>query len=137
MDKNFINNKNNDIIKNKIKDSLHTFSKQLNNIFKDVNKSISHLIFKTNKKYSRNNKLTFNDAVLYLFNYCFINKTKLNIVSNLNFNNDIQVHPSNYQKKEAKIPLSFYEDLFIVIKISKETKFKVHIFIHNYFYNKN
>jgi hypothetical protein len=112
MDKNFINNKNNDIIKNKIKDSLHTFSKQLNNIFKDVNKSISDLIFKTNKKYSRNNKLTFNDAVLYLFNYCFINKTKLNIVSNLNFNNDIQVHPSNYQKKEAKIPLSFYEDLF-------------------------
>jgi hypothetical protein len=34
--------------KNKIKDSLHTFSKQLNNIFKDVDKSISNLIIETN-----------------------------------------------------------------------------------------
>ena len=78
----------------------------------DVNKVISDMIFKTTKKYSRNNKLTFNDTILYLFNYCSINKTKLNVVSNLNYNNDINVHPSNYQKKEAKIPLLFYENLF-------------------------
>ena len=37
------------------------------------------LIFKLNKKHSRNNKLTFNDAVNYFFNYCLINSTKSNI----------------------------------------------------------
>ena len=95
---NELNNKNEEYFKNKLNDSLHIFSKQLNNIFNDVNKVISDLIFKT-KKYSRNNKLTFNDAILYLFNYCSINKTKLNVVSNLKYNNDINVHPSNYQKK--------------------------------------
>jgi hypothetical protein len=109
---NELTNKNDEYFKNKLTDSLHIFSKQLNHIFNDVNKVISDMIFKTTKKYSRNNKLTFNDAILYLFNYCSINKTKLNVVSNLNYNNDINVHPSNYQKKEAKIPLLFYENLF-------------------------
>ena len=90
---NQLNNKNQEHFKNKLNDLLHIFSKQLNNIFNDVNKVISDLIFKTTKKYSRNNKLTFNDAILYLFNYCSINKTKLNVVFNLNY---INVHPSNY-----------------------------------------
>jgi hypothetical protein len=109
---NELTNKNDEYFNNKLNDSLLIFSKQLNHIFNDVNKVISDMIFKTTKKFSRNNKLTFNDAVLYLFNYCSINKTKLNIVSNLNYNNNINVHPSNFQKKEAKIPLLFYENLF-------------------------
>ena len=72
---NKLNNKNEEIFKNKLNDSLNIFSKQLNYIFNDVNKVITDLIFKTTKKFSRNNKLLFNDAVLYLFNYCSINKT--------------------------------------------------------------
>ena len=104
--------KNNEYFNDKLIDSLNIFSKQLNFIFKDVNKVISDLIFKNTKKHSRKNKLTFNDAILYLFNYCLINKTKLNVVSNINYNNNINVHSSNFQKKEAKIPLSFYKNLF-------------------------
>lgn len=109
---NKVNEKNDEYFNNKLMDSLNIFSKQLNVIFKDINEDISNMIFKTTKKHSRKKKLTFNDAVLYLFNYCSINKTKLNVVSNINFNNNVQVHPSNFQKKEANIPLSFYEDLF-------------------------
>lgn len=104
--------KKNEHFNEKLTDSLNILSKQLNLIFKDVDEVVSDLIYKNTKKYSRKNKLSFNDAVLYLFNYCSINKTKLNVVSNINYNNDLQVHPSNYQKKEAKIPLSFYEDSF-------------------------
>ena len=43
-------------------------------------------------------------------------KTKNEVVSFLNFDNEINVHPSNYQKKEAKIPLSFYQNLFCKIQ---------------------
>ena len=42
----------------------------------------------------------------------FINNTKNNVVSNLNYDNNLSVHNSNYQKKEANIPLSFYENIF-------------------------
>ncbi len=41
------------------------------------------MIFKINKKYFRNNKLTFNDA----HNYSFINDTKSKIVIDLNYHN--------------------------------------------------
>ena len=58
--------KNNEYFNDKLIDSLNIFSKQLNFIFKDVNKVISDIIFKNTKKYSRKNKLTFNDVILYL-----------------------------------------------------------------------
>lgn len=106
------NNRLIEIYNDKLTDDLDIFSKQLNNIFKNINEKITDMIFKTTNKHSRNNKLTFNDVVNYLFNYCFINNTKSKVVANLNYNNDLNVHPSNYQKKEAKIPLAFYEEIF-------------------------
>lgn len=105
-------NKLNDIFNDKLMDDLDVFSNQLNNIFKDINSKITEMIFNTTNKHSRNNKLTFNDAVNYFFNYCFINDIKSKVVANLNYNNNLSVHPSNYQKKEAKIPLKFYEETF-------------------------
>lgn len=104
------------LFNDKLNDDLIIFSRQLNNIFKNTNDNIYKMIFDINGKLSRNNKLTFNDAVIYLFNYCFKHKTKNEVVSFLNFDNNINVHPSNYQKKEAKIPLSFYQNLFYKIQ---------------------
>jgi hypothetical protein len=109
-----LNNKNNidNIFNDKLLDDFHIFSNQLNKLFSDINQSIYDLIFKINKIKSRNNKLKFTDVVSYLFNYTFINSTKNDVVSNLNYDNNLNVHYSNYQKKEAKIPLIFYHDLF-------------------------
>ena len=109
-----LNNKNNidNIFNDKLLDDLHIFSNQLNKLFSDINQSIYDVIFKINKIKSRNNKLKFTDVVSYLFNYTFINSTKNDVVSNLNYDNNLNVHYSNYQKKEAKIPLIFYHDLF-------------------------
>jgi hypothetical protein len=104
------------LFNDKLNDDLIIFSRQLNNIFKNTNDNISKMIFDINGKLSRNNKFTFNDAVIYLFNYCFKYKTKNEVVSFLNFDNENNVHPSNYQKKEAKIPLSFYQNLFYKIQ---------------------
>ena len=98
-----LNNKNSidNIFNDKLLDDLHIFSDQLNKLFLNINKIKS-----------RNNKLKFTDVVSYLFNYTFINSTKNDVVSNLNNDNNLNVHYSNYQKKEAKIPLIFYHDLF-------------------------
>lgn len=114
-----------DIFNNKLKDDFDIFSKKINEIFKNTNKTITDMIFKLNKKHSRNNKLTFNDAVNYFFNYCLINSTKSEIVANLNYDNNLSVHQSNYQKKEAKIPLKFYEEIFIKIKTLFYDKYTV------------
>ncbi len=110
---------------------LDNFSTQLNKIFFNVNENISDLIFKNTGKHSRINKLTYNDAVCYLYDYCFINSTKSKVVTNLNYDNDLSVHSSNYQKKEANIPLSFYNNIFNDIqalfydKYSTENKNKI------------
>lgn len=96
----------------KLLNDLDIFSQQLNKTFLNINNRISEMIFKDTGTHSRTKKITFNDAVTYLFNYCFNGNTKSKVVADLNFNNDISVHNSNYQKKEAKIPLLFYENTF-------------------------
>ena len=120
-----LNNKNyiDNIFNDKLLDDLHIFSNQLNKLFFNINQSIYNIIFKINKIKSRNNKLKFTDVVSYLFNYTFINSTKNDVVSNLNYDNNLNVHYSNYQKKEAKIPLIFYYDLFNNIQSLFYTKY--------------
>ena len=96
-------NKISQIYNVKLSDNLNILSTKINEIFSDCNQTIKDMIFKKTNKYSRDNKLTFNDAIRYLFNYCFINNTRSNVVSNLNYDNDLNVHPCNHQKKESKI----------------------------------
>jgi len=50
-----------------------------------------------------------------MFNYSFINSSKGNVVSDFNFdsNNRIPVDRTAFYRKEQKIPLSFYNDVFI------------------------
>ena len=89
------------------------------------------MIFKNTGKHSRVNKLSFNDVVCYLYDYCFNSNTKSKVVVNLNYDNNLNVYDSNYQKKEAKIPLLFYENIFNNIqtlfydKYSTENKDKI------------
>ena len=115
MESNKINNSEKNYNDNLLKD-LDTFSKQLNNTFYNINERVSDMILVDTGKFSRINKLNFNDAVCYLNGYCFINNTKSKVVANLNYENNLIVHESNYQKKEAKIPLLFYENIFINVQ---------------------
>ena len=67
--------KNNNLEKNyndKLINDLDIFSTQLNKIFLNINKNISEMIFKNTGKHSRVNKLSFNDVVCYLYDYCLI-----------------------------------------------------------------
>jgi hypothetical protein len=100
----------------KINDNLLKLSDDLNLLFKNADNDIKNILDTEFKIKTRNKKLSFSDALCYYFNYSFIDNTKLEVVSDLNIENDISVHPSNYQKKEAKIPLSFYEKAFLKIK---------------------
>ena len=115
-----INNYDDDKIKKifdqKLQDDFTKLSKQLNIIFKNSDDVIKKKIEDDLKIKTRNRKLSFYDALCYYFNYSFNHNTKNNIVSDYNFDNDIDVHMSNYQKKEAKIPLSFYQLIFDDVK---------------------
>ena len=96
----------------KLSNDFDIFSTEINKIFLNINKNISDMIFKITGKHSRINKLSFNDAVCYLYDYCFLGNTKTKVVANLNYDNNLSVYDSNYQKKEAKIPLLFYKNIF-------------------------
>ena len=87
---------------NKLLSALDIFSQQLNKIFLKVNTKVSDMILKNTGKHSRVNKLTFNDAVCYLYDYCFFGNTKSKVVANLNYTNNLDVSDSNYQKKRSK-----------------------------------
>ena len=60
------------------------------------------MIFKNTGKHSRVNKLSFNDVVCYLYDYCFNSNTKSKVVVNLNYDNNLNVYDSNYQKKKLR-----------------------------------
>ena len=71
--------------------------------------NIKNILFKKNI-ITRTNKLNFIDVLCYVFNYSFIELSKQCIVSNYNFDNNINVNRTSYYK--LKIPLSFYSDIF-------------------------
>jgi len=106
---NFFKNNNFNLL-----NKLDILSRDINLLFKDSNTNIKNILLKKKIK-TRNGKITFTDALSYIFNYSFINDSKQTVVSNLNFKKNINVNPTSYYKKEFKIPISFYNDIFIKI----------------------
>ena len=106
---NFFKNNNFNLL-----NKLNILSRDINLLFKDSNTNIKNILLKKKIK-TRNGKITFTDALSYIFNYSFINDSKQTVVSNLNFKKNINVNPTSYYKKEFKIPISFYNDIFIKI----------------------
>jgi hypothetical protein len=94
---------------------LQKISKDINYIFKDSNDIIKKTLLKKNIK-TRNNKISFIDAISYIFNYSFVGATKQSVVADYNHDNKKDGNRSNYYKKELKIPLSYYNDIFIKTK---------------------
>lgn len=77
-------NNNNFINENKYKIIINDINNIFNNAEDDIKK---YLLFDKGIK-SRNSKLSFKDTLLYSFNYCKLNETKLKIVSDFNFKNN-------------------------------------------------
>jgi hypothetical protein len=99
---------------------MQTIFNDINNIFKSI----------TNKIYNetniRNRKISIEDILLYRFKYSQINKTKQNIVSEINFNNKKVIDRTTFYRKDNNIPLKFYKYLFDSIKnfYNEKNKFK-------------
>ena len=87
-------------------------TEDLNNIFFDSNNIIKNLLKENNIK-TRTNKLTFIDVLCYIFNYSFIDTTKISVTSCYNYDNEFHINRTSYYKKELKIPITFYESIFI------------------------
>ena len=94
---------------------LTKLTNDINDLFKDSDKNIKKSLLNNNIK-TRTGKLTYTDVLCYLFNYSFIDSTKQSVVSNYNFDNNIDVNRTSFYKKELQIPLAFYNDIFFKIK---------------------
>lgn len=101
-----------------INDDFEDLSIKLNNIFKNIENDITKFISvnSNNTIKPRNRILTFSDALSYYFSYSFIGTTKMSVISQYNFDNKINVHLSNFYRKELSIPLDIYVSLFNKIK---------------------
>jgi len=116
---NYLKLKNNNILFNNnlinYINSNQDIINDFDDIFLDSNNIIKNLLEKNNIK-TRKNKLTFIDVLCYIFNYSFIDTTKTSVSSNYNFDNDLNIDRTSYYKKELKVPITFYENIFIKIK---------------------
>ena len=103
--------KNNNILNDKLK----ILSNEINELFMNSDTNIKKMLLKKKIK-TRHSKISFTDALCYIFNYSFIDYSKQHVVSSYNFENNINVNRTSYYKKELKIPISFYDKIFIKIK---------------------
>jgi len=101
-----------DISYKKICDSLNT-------IFFNIEKDIRQFIYKFNKIKTRKGKVSFTTTLIYSVLYTQINKTKPDVINELNLtiDEDEQLNRTTLYEKEIKIPLEFY--LFIFNKLTK------------------
>ena len=96
-------------------DTFNELTKDFNNIFLNSDDIIKNLLSKNNIK-TRQNKLTFIDTLCYIFNYSFIDTTKLSVTSDYNYDNNKIIDRTSYYRKELKIPITFYENILIKLK---------------------
>jgi len=96
-------------------DEYEFLSNSLNKIFKNNNKEIKNLLLKNNIK-TRNNKISFSNALLYKFLYTYKNDSKQLITSTLNYYYNLSMDRTTYHKKDLMIPHTFYKDLFYKIR---------------------
>jgi hypothetical protein len=90
---------------------IMAFIGKINDIFKKCcsNKYINNI--SKIKLRNNENKIQLNDVILYRFKYSELDKTKLSILSNINFNNNKIFSRQAYYQKEKRIPLDFYSNL--------------------------
>jgi hypothetical protein len=89
---------------------MQSILNNINNIFKTTINNIY------NETKIRNKKISISDILLFRFMYSQKNKTKQNIISNINFNNKIVIDRTSFYRKDNNIPLKYYKYIFTSIK---------------------
>ncbi len=102
-------------VKKEFLNALNKLSDEFNNLFFDADNIIKKSLNKKKIK-TRKGKITFIDILCYMFNYSFIDNTKESVVSDYNFDNNINVNRTSFYKKELKIPINYYVKIFNKIK---------------------
>lgn len=97
---------------------MQSILNNINNIFKTTINNIY------NETKIRNNKITIHDILLYKFKYSELTKTKQNVVSEINYNNNKVIDRTSFYKKYKNIPLKYYKDIFSSIKKLYNEKLK-------------
>jgi hypothetical protein len=108
---------------------IKSITVELNKIFEDSNINITNML-KEKNIYTRTKELTFKDVINYKFQYSFKNKTQNNIINNYNYNNNKYCHKTAYYRKESKIPLIYYKNIYdsvlnIYNRYSKPNQYKI------------
>jgi hypothetical protein len=85
---------------------------KLNEIFKNLEVDIKNDIYNINKIKTRKGKISFTDALINKLKYSELGITKLNLISEYNFNNSSSVSRTTFYEKEKLIPLITYENIF-------------------------
>jgi hypothetical protein len=117
------------MILKKFKIDIRDLNIELNNLFQNTDIKISNLL-KQQNIYTRTRKLTFRDVICYKFKYVEKYKTQKNIINDYKLDHNIFCNNTSFYKKESKIPLKYYEDIYknvlnIYNKYSKKTDYKI------------
>ncbi len=86
----------------------------LNSIFMNIEKQISNFINKVYKIKTRKTIVTYTDTFIYSTLCTQINKTKTDVINDLNLllNKNNELKRTTLYEKEIKIPFEFYVDIF-------------------------
>jgi hypothetical protein len=83
----------------------------LNNLFCNSEFDIEKML-KNNNIITRHRKLTFKDCLCYKFNCSFKYNTQESVVNDYKFDNSLICEKSSFFRKENKIPIDFYKNIY-------------------------
>ena len=124
-----ISNKTNIFNSSKFKLNINDFQNDINNLFNNADIDITNIL-KQQNIYTRTRKLTFKDVLCYKFLYAQKYKTQKNIIDDYKFDHKIMCDNTSFYKKEQKIPLQYYENIYekvlnIYKKYTKQTQYTI------------
>ena len=105
--------------------NIYNIITKLNDLFKDLEKTIRNDIYNINKIKTKKGKITFLDALIYKFKYSEPDLTKQKLISDFNFNNNTLISRTTFYEKEKLIPLKTYENIFNKLSVLYKQLFNI------------
>ena len=105
--------------------NIYNIITKLNELFKDLEKTIRNDIYNINKIKTKKGKITFLDALIYKFKYSEPDLTKQKLISDFNFNNNTLISRTTFYEKEKLIPLKTYENIFNKLSVLYKQLFNI------------
>lgn len=114
---------------NKFKINIKNLTDELNNLFKNADINITNMLKQQNIK-TRTRILSFTDVLCYKFQYAQKYRTQKNVIDEYKLDHLIDCDNTSFYRKESKIPLQYYENIYKNItdihkNFSKKTHYKI------------